>query len=326
MATDPELAYHTSLPVLGVRVDLRSNAPELIAAFEDTMGRWRDLAGRADLLSDQHVEGTLVLSDGDEGPDAEPTVTYGLPRPDQLVISTRGSRVESDAARRAFTGSLTRELLASGQHFRSKVLEAAVLSVVTWLDRQPLHASAVVRDGTALLLAGPSGTGKSTLAYAAARGGLQILSEDTVFVQLRPRLRVWGMSAFVNLPADAPRHFPELAERPAQRLVTGKDKVVASVFDLGAGMTVPMVERAGICVMERSGSAATRYEPLSAAALEAALRRNAEPGFALFDHARGELAQALEVGGAWRLTLSGSPEDNVPILDQLLDRVDERLG
>jgi hypothetical protein len=321
-----DLPYQTTLPVLGVNVALRSNARELIDAFEETLGPWRALEGRLDLISTEQVRGALVLSDDREGEGPEPPVSYRISRPDRLVISTPGSLAVSDAARREFTGSVTRELLSSGAHFRGKVLEAMVLAVVTWLDRQPLHASAVVRGGTALLLAGPSGTGKSTLAYAAARTGLAVLSEDTVFIQLEPRLRVWGVPHTVHLPPDARRYFPELAGEPTRVLATGKQKVALRLAELGAASTALVLERAGICVMERSAGAPARYEPMSPRELEVALVRSREPGFDLFDNARAGVAGALCAGGAWCLTLADPPQDTVPLLHELLDQVDARLG
>jgi hypothetical protein len=309
-----------------VSVALRSNAPELIEAFEETLGPWGVPPGRSDLISAERVRGALVLSDESEGPAPDPPVRYRIARPDRLVISTPGSVAVSDAARREFTGTVTRELVSSGAYFRGKVLEAMVLAVVTWLDRQPLHASAVVRDGTALLLHGPSGTGKSTLAYAAARAGLSVLSEDTVFVQLDPQLRIWGVPNALHLPPDARRYFPELDGQPARLLPTGKHKVALRLAELGAANASSAVERAGICVMDRSAGGVAGYVPMNPAQLEAALVRSREPGFDLFDHARGDLARALCAGGAWRLTLADPPQDTIPLLHELLDQVDRRLG
>ena len=320
------LAHESTLPVLGVPVRLRSNAPELIAAFEESLGRWRVMERHPQLLSDERVEGTLLLEDGDETTEPPVPVQYDIEDRGRLVISTPGSVVKGDPPRRAFDGRVTRALLAEGVRFRYKVLEAVVLSVVTQLDRQPLHASAIVRGGTALLLAAPSGTGKSTLSYAAARAGLEVLSEDTVFAQLRPGLRLWAMPGSVHMPRDARRHFAELEHVPTRMLPTGKDKISVSLASLDAEAPHPFIERAGICVVERAAGAPVSAEPMDAASVESALRRQMEPGFDMFAEERGELARALAPGGGWRLVLNDHPDAAIPTLHHLLDQVEERLG
>jgi hypothetical protein len=48
-----------------------------------------------------------------------------------------------------------------------------------------MHASGVVLDGTAVLVAGPPGAGKSSLAAALVRAGGALLSDDAVALQMR---------------------------------------------------------------------------------------------------------------------------------------------
>lgn len=322
---DERLVHEAVLPVLGVPVRLRSDAPEVIEAFEEALGYWRVLEGRPDLVGSERVEGRILLQPGDEGGDAHARVSHRLVDPHTLLISTPGSVFTSDVRRRAFTGWTTRALLEDREHFRYNVLESLVFFVVTWLDRQPVHASAVVRDGTALLLSGRSGTGKSTLIYAAARSGLQVLTDDIVFAQVRP-LRVWGMPNFVHVPAEARRHFPELADRPTRLLTNGKEKIAVSLADMGAAAPFPLAERPGICILERRPGEEVRWEPLGPAELEEAMLRQMEAGFDLFRDTLGELVHGLAVRGGWRLIVDGHPEEAARALHHLLDEVDRRSG
>jgi len=51
----------------------------------------------------------------------------------------------------------------------------------------PLHASCVLVEGHAILISGPSGRGKSTLATAVARRGHTLLSDDITVIRFDPR-------------------------------------------------------------------------------------------------------------------------------------------
>lgn len=83
----------------------------------------------------------------------------------------------------------------------------------------PLHASAVVLDGRAVLFAGAAGAGKSSTAAAFAALGVPVLSDDVVTMAVRsdgvvahsshPRVSIWsdsaaGLFAGRTLPAHSP--------------------------------------------------------------------------------------------------------------------------
>src|SRR5690606_145787 len=124
---------------------------------------------------------------------------------------------------------------------------------------------------TALVLAGRSGSGKSTLALAAAGRGLQILSDDTLYIQLRPRTRVWGLRRPVHVfPQDGPRFTA------ATRLRGGKLKAAVTLPPGACGP--PFAEKAELVLLERGERLAlARIDAAEAAAGLAHL----EPGFDL---------------------------------------------
>jgi len=72
-----------------------------------------------------------------------------------------------------------------------------------------LHGACLEHNGRGLLLVGPSGTGKSTLALALGRLGLGFLSDDRTYLSLRNgRLFAWSVGGFLKLPSDSSVHFP----------------------------------------------------------------------------------------------------------------------
>src|SRR6185503_14339932 len=104
-----------------------------------------------------------------------------------LRLRRDGFALDADGA------SGTGELLypAPDHPLLAEMIETGALFLAAQAGRTPLHASAIMLGDVALVLAGPSGMGKSTLALAAAQAGLPVLSEDTLYVQTAPRLRLW---------------------------------------------------------------------------------------------------------------------------------------
>lgn len=302
-------------PVLGIPVRVESNSAEVLEVADEAFGAWRGTPPADAWAGDEPVRIRVQLGPGPDlsGPPAKVDARFRGAQ--GLSLRAPGVRAFAHWGRREASIRVTRGALRQRAHFRYGVLESMMLWIVTTMDREPVHAAAVVRGGTALLLAGHSGVGKSTLAYAALRSGLGVLSEDCVFLQEAPVPRVWGLPGFVHLHPDAVRWFPEL--RGVSALIRNNGDLKLAVPSQGA---VVGVERAGICLVARGPRAGMRRLP--PAEVERAFVENLEPGFKLFADSIGRRVRRLAEHGGWRMTLPPSPLDAVPMVARMLDALD----
>jgi HPr serine kinase-like protein len=100
--------------------------------------------------------------------------------------------------------------LGNDTAFRHHWLEALVLTALDAVFFTPLHAACVAREGSGTLLCGDSGAGKSSLAYACARRGWTLVSDDAVHLAPGPERIGVGGSTFIHLREPARALFPEL--------------------------------------------------------------------------------------------------------------------
>jgi hypothetical protein len=210
-------------------------------------------------------------------------------------------------------------LLERREDFRYNILQCLALFLVTARDRQPVHASAVMRHDVALLLSGPTGVGKSTVCYAAVRAGLKFMSDEAVYVQQRPTLRVWGLPGPIRLHPSARAHFPELESAVVRRQPNGKEKVVVDPKNLGEIADRQVVERAGICVLRRGTEWGLRA--IGPDELRRRVSAQLEPGFDLFAETVPALVAELGKMGAWELTIAPPADGAVPLISKALDDV-----
>ena len=104
---------------------------------------------------------------------------------------------------------------ASASDLRIYITGSAIAALLMQRQIVPLHASAVLMDGNAVLFAGPAGPGKSTLLAALLQRGYTALSDDVVGVvlapdgtpQIRPGypvIKLWeDVLAKIPMPQDA---------------------------------------------------------------------------------------------------------------------------
>lgn len=315
---DVALVHERTLPVLGLPTRFATNEPAMLEIVDEAFGVWRALASHDVLDADagRVVQVSIaVVPDDDDAPGAGSAVTVHEMSDDlRFVARLAGSTAESDPVNRVATIRASRALVADRERFRTELLEAVVLALLSCYDRHPVHAAAVAHRGHALLLAAPSGTGKSTLAYACHAAGLDLLGDDHVRVQLAPSLRVWGWPGRVRLLAETAAQAG--IAHPAMRLMNGKLK---AVVDAREGVTAGrlVANEATVCVLSRDGGSVS-LEPLAPDALARALEVQLAPGFDRFAARWPRVLGALTERGGWRLNLSHDPREALPVVRELL--------
>ena len=288
------------LSVMDRPVVMRSAEPALLAAAAEAYGDWR---------APRRVSGPA-----DGPPIALELEAADAPAPGPVEIAVDGPRLrltgaaEGWADARSLTGScrVARGLAEPPGRLAGEAIDPLLLFLLCRSGRVPLHAAGVMCGRTAVLLAGPSGSGKSTLSLAAVARGLRILSDDTVYIQMLPRLRIWGLPRPLHVfPADAPGFIGET------RLRGGKLKAAVPVPRWPGP---PVAEEAAVVLLERGER--VRLEPVEPETAAGALSR-LEPGFDLLARESAEAIAAVTAMGAWRLTLTRDP---AAAIDALMGR------
>ncbi len=149
--------------------------------------------------------------------------------------------------------------------FRHHWLEALVLTALDSVFFTPLHAACVARDGAGSLLCGDSGAGKSSLAYACARRGWTLVSDDAVHLAPGPESIGVGGSNFIHLREPARALFPELDDVDTGAAPNGKQAI--EIDGVAHGLKTARAAVASRCyfLRRRPGPATVRPFPAAAA-------------------------------------------------------------
>jgi len=125
---------------------------------------------------------------------------------------------------------LERDMLRFPYHARYEVLEFAVFTLAARVQGlMPLHAACIGSARRALLLIGGSGAGKSTAVLHCALAGLDLVSEDSLFVAPESLLTT-GVANFLHVRRDSLRFLSaadaaRLRRSPLIRRRSGVEKL-----------------------------------------------------------------------------------------------------
>src|SRR5579862_4495266 len=166
--------------VYGVPMTVATNAPALADLAQEVFGHWGsppEIAGAMDLSL------RIFLHDVAE--------RHGCDRPPPLMRAQEGYLWISLGSNFGFadrpagfaTAFVTPALLAEPELLQSCFLECLGVYLACGQRRGTLHAAGILSGDRGVLLTGPDGAGKSTLAYACVRAGFRLLAEDKVAVE-----------------------------------------------------------------------------------------------------------------------------------------------
>jgi hypothetical protein len=228
-------------------------------------------------------------------------------------MTLRGGGVDglANAATRTARCTISPDLFARPDDLLALVLEPLVLFLATHNGRVPIHASAIRVGNLAILFAGASGAGKSSLALAAHRAGLSVLSEDTVYIRPGPSPAIWGWNGPVHvLPQDTAN------TASAIRIRNGRVKHAIALEPTSA--IDPPANSAVVCVLGRAAHPAlTRLKAQAALHLLHPL----EPGFDLLQAEIHSVHRQLCGKGAWLLGLSGDAREAIALISANIGRL-----
>lgn len=282
-----EQVWSQSFSPLGIATVVIANDPELLAtvqaAYADCRTAPAATAPTVEIRLDVH--GLPSTGVGDD------FAVEGS----RLTITGDGVAGEADAVAWIARCSVPRRLVGDPQALAEQVTDPLLLFLLSRKNRTPFHAAGVVIADRLVLLSGPSGSGKSSLALAAAGLGLELMSDDIIFVERGEMTRFWSLDRPVHLlPQDAPDG------RFAVRVRGGTRKLAVPVGETRTRFDGP----ARLVLLERGDS-----PELAAIEPQAAIERlgRLDPGFDQFRAESKAIVAELAREGAWRLTPGRDP-------------------
>jgi hypothetical protein len=296
---------------MGLVLDLVTNSARILEAARLCFGGY----GAADAERPADFELRLFAERSEPVPNAaQPLLRCAGPY--LFQASGGGSVLVADRAAGVAFGHLAPATVADMPLLQSRYLEAALGYLLECRGFVGVHAAAVARGGRGLLLRGRSGQGKTTLAYAAARRGLQAVAEDVVWVETA-RERWWGRPWTFHLLPDARQLFPELAGLKPERQLNDEMKLAVDLELVRRGSTAPSAAAGAVVLLERQRGGASALVALEPAAArrewaEGSAARESEPP------AYGEAVDRLLRHGAWKLRLGNDLDAALDLLEPLL--------
>jgi hypothetical protein len=269
--------HHRSLQLLGARFRFESNSSRLLQLVDQAFAglpRHRLAATTPPLLVRLQLTARRQRTSSAPPPPLNTCAGAGLLcgaiDASNLVVISPGQR--------SALVVVSRDLLRHPYHVRYELIEFAVYVLAARALRLvPLHAAAVGRRGRGLLLMGDSGAGKSTLALHCLLQGLDILSEDAVFVAPDGRSAT-GVASFLHLQRGGLRFLRghsaarRIRRSPIIRRRSGAEKYEVDLRRSGYRLApAPLTIHALVLLSKRRASDDRLLVPVAARGLAARL-------------------------------------------------------
>ncbi|MCI0423802.1 MAG: hypothetical protein L0387_37760 [Acidobacteria bacterium] len=165
-------------------------------------------------------------------------------------------------------GFVSLEMVQDRSFFRNVFLECLFYVFAVHQSHTPVHCSCVSLNGHGILICGASGAGKTTLAYACAKTGMEVVSDDVIHLEWdrqTEQLKLWGNPWRMRLAPESGGLFPELSGRSPTLRNDHEWYLDLSISEEFGGQARSKCEPNVLVFLERSSSSAglecTRLEP-----------------------------------------------------------------
>lgn len=193
-------------------------------------------------------------------PECPPAATFQYVSPHFVSIADAQHYVVIDLAHSETVTSITE---ASLRH-RLYLEYFFLMSPLTTLPVQAVHAGCVARNGSGVLLCGDSGAGKSTLSYGCARVGWEYLSDDASFLlDGEEGPVVIGNPYLVRFRPSAVELFPEIGGIEQTPRAGGKPSIEIPTNDLPNIIQRQKVRVDFIVFLKRGSTSSAQITPYS---------------------------------------------------------------
>jgi hypothetical protein len=159
----------------------------------------------------------------------------------------------------SLTPGVARNQLYTAFHF----LDAMACLCLCHQHVTPIHAACVASRGKGILLVGAPGAGKSSLAWACARAGLTLVSDDALWMPRRQAtLTLIGKPQRMRFRPEAIDLFPELKGIRRLDTVIGKSSFEIRTADVPGLATAACCRPGKVLFLDRQSPARTELFPI----------------------------------------------------------------
>jgi hypothetical protein len=190
----------------------------------------------------------------------------------EVAYRPADDRLRADFGSVRMHGAIDRGLVrmsAESYAHESQYLAAHPLTMVALCEllkrhgRYNLHAGCVAHEGHGALIAGPSGTGKSTLVLALAKAGLDFLSDDMTFLAgAEDGVEAHGFADAIGVTPDTAARFSELSDLAQAQPRPGFRKHLVRIEERFSARVVPRCRPRFLVFPELVPGRASRLEAL----------------------------------------------------------------
>ena len=205
---------------------IRSNSPLVISAARENWGSWTKR------FDENAVEVRCMVAES-AATESPSTPVFRAQGHLLTAVADRENYFCCDLQRGFGYAWITQATADDTRYLRYHVLEAVTTTLIETLYLASVHAACLVLDGHGVLLAGDSGAGKSSLAYACARRGWTYCSDDgSSLVRQGNGRTVLGNSTLFRFRSTAGELFPEFRGMKESRRGDGKPTIEVKTSSL----------------------------------------------------------------------------------------------